>query len=104
VGEIALPLHSVPTAAPHEPLGALIDRLAAAGHGSRALIIDGGKVVGIVTPSDLARLIDVYRLAHPGLGLTAHRQDGDNYSGAGDPASDRDRPLARQTLGEEHGR
>jgi hypothetical protein len=82
----------------------LIDRLAAAGHGSRALIIDGGKVVGIVTPSDLARLIDVYRLAHPGLGLTAHRQDGDNYSGAGDPASDRDRPLARQTLGEEHGR
>ena len=104
VREIALPLHSVPTAAPHEPLSTLIDRLAAAGHGSRALIIDGGKVIGIVTPSDLARLIDVYRLAHPGPGLSAHRQDADNDSGAGDPVSDRYRQLVRQPLGEEHGR
>ena len=83
VREIALPLHSVPTAAPLEPLSALIERLAAAGHGSRALVIDGDRVVGIVTPSDLARLIDVYRLAQPGPGLTAHRQDADNYSNAG---------------------
>jgi CBS domain-containing protein len=83
VREIAVPLHSVPTAAPLEPLSALIDRLAAAGHGSRALVIDGGRVVGIVTPSDLARLIDVYRLAHPGPGLTSHRQDADSYSNAG---------------------
>ena len=83
VREIALPLDSVPTAAPHEPLSALIDRLAAAGHGRRALVIDGGRVAGIVTPSDLARLIDVYRLAQPAPGLTAHRQDADNYSNAG---------------------
>ena len=83
VREIALPLHSVPTAAPLEPLSALIERLAAAGHGSRALVIDGGRVVGIVTPSDLARLIDVYRLAQPGPGLTAHRRDADTYSNAG---------------------
>lgn len=83
VREIALPLHSVPTAAPLEPLSALIERLAAAGHGSRALVIDGGRVVGIVTPSDLARLIDVYRLAQPGRGMTAHRHDADNYSNAG---------------------
>jgi CBS domain-containing protein len=82
VREIALPLHSVPTAAPLEPLSALIQRLAAAGHGSRALVIDGGRVVGIVTPSDLARLIDVYRLAHPGPGLAAHRHDMDKYSNA----------------------
>lgn len=68
VREIALPLDSVTTAAPGEPLSALIDRLASAGHGSRALVIDGGQVVGIVTPSDLARLIDVYRLAQPGPG------------------------------------
>jgi Zn-dependent protease len=80
VQEIALPLSSVPTATPLEPLSALIERLAAAGHGSRALVIDGGKVVGIVTPSDLARLIDVYRLAHPAPGLTARRQDADTYS------------------------
>jgi CBS domain-containing protein len=83
VREIALPLRSVPTAAPPEPLSALIERLAAAGHGSRALVIDGGRVVGIVTPSDLARLIDVYRLARPQPGPTAHRRDADNYSNAG---------------------
>lgn len=77
VRDIALPLQSVPTAAPFEPLSALIERLAAAGHGSRALVIDGGKVVGIVTPSDLGRLIDVYRLAQPGPGFTTHRQDAD---------------------------
>ncbi|MGO9510915.1 MAG: site-2 protease family protein [Mycobacterium sp.] len=83
VREIALPMHSVPTAAPLEPLSVLIERLATAGHGSRALVLDGGKVVGIVTPSDLARLIDVYRLAQPGPGLTAHRQDAHNYSNTG---------------------
>ena len=81
--EIALSLHSVPTAAPREPLSTLIERLAAAGHGSRALVIDGGRVVGIVTPSDLARLIDVYRLAQPGPGPTVHRKDADSYSSAG---------------------
>jgi Zn-dependent protease len=66
VRDIALPLHNVPTAAPQEPLGALVERMAAAGRGSRALVVDGSGVVGIVTPSDLARLIDVYRLAQPG--------------------------------------
>jgi Zn-dependent protease len=80
VQEIALPLSSVPTATPLEPLSVLIERLAAAGHGSRALVIDGGKVVGIVTPSDLARLVDVYRLAHPGPGPTARRHDADKDS------------------------
>ncbi len=83
VREIALPLSSVPIAAPQEPLSALIDRLAAAGHGSRALVVDGGQVVGIVTPSDLGRLIDVYRLAHPAPGPSAHRQGAENYSNAG---------------------
>jgi Zn-dependent protease len=65
VREIALPLQSVPTAGPLEPLSALLERLATPSRGSRALVIDGGKVVGIVTPTDLARLIDVYRLARP---------------------------------------
>ena len=83
VREIAVPLHSVPTAAPLEPLSALIERLAAAGHGSRALVIDGGKVVGIVTPSDLARLIDVYRLAQPGTGPDRASSRCENYSNTG---------------------
>jgi Zn-dependent protease len=83
VRDIALPLDGVPTAAPQEPVSALLHRMAPVGPRSRALVIDGGKVVGIVTASDLARLIDVYRLAQPASGLTAHRQEGDNYSNAG---------------------
>jgi len=73
VGDIALPLHAVPTAAPQEPLTALLERMAAAGPRSRALVVDGSGVVGIVTPSDLTRLMDVYRLAQPGPAMTAHR-------------------------------
>ena len=83
VGEIALPLQGVPTAAPPEPLSALLERMAPVGPRSRALVIDAGGVVGIVTPSDVARLIDVYQLAQPAPGLLAHRQDADNYSNAG---------------------
>ena len=83
VRDIALPLESVPTAAPQEPLSALLQRMAALGPRSRALVIDGGAVVGIVTPSDVARLIDVYRLAQPAPGLTAPGQAADKYSNAG---------------------
>ncbi len=70
VGDIALPLHEVPTATPQEPLTALLERMAPAGPRSRALVTDGSGVVGIVTPSDLTRLMDVYRLAQPAM--TAH--------------------------------
>ncbi len=83
VGDIALPLPAVPTAAPQEPLGALLERMAAAGPRSRALVVEGGDVVGIVTPTDVARLIDVYRLAHPGPGLSGGRQDAGRFSSAG---------------------
>jgi Zn-dependent protease/CBS domain-containing protein len=68
VGEIALPLDAVPTATPQEPLTALLERMAPAGLRSRALVLadgsEGGHVVGIVTSADVARLVDVYRLAH----------------------------------------
>jgi Zn-dependent protease len=64
VGEIAMPLDRVPTATPDEPVTSLLERLAA-GRSSRALVVDAGSVVGIVTASDLTRLVDVYRLARP---------------------------------------
>lgn len=82
VREIALPLHDVPTAAPQEPIDVLLPRMAPVGARSRALVMEGGSVVGIVTPSDLARLIDAYRLARPASDLTANRQDANNYSNA----------------------
>ncbi|OBI27902.1 zinc metalloprotease [Mycobacterium sp. E1386] len=65
VGEVAQPLHEVPSGAPQEPLTALLERMAPAGPRSRALVFEGAQVVGIVTPTDVARLIEVYRLAHP---------------------------------------
>jgi Zn-dependent protease/CBS domain-containing protein len=66
VGDIAVPLNRVPIATPDEPVTALLERLAS-GEGSRALVVDAGRVVGIVTPSDLTRLVDVYRLAKPSV-------------------------------------
>ena len=69
VGDIAIPLSRVPIATPDEPVTALLERLAS-GQGNRALVVDGACVVGIVTPSDLTRLIDVYRLAKPDLTVT----------------------------------
>jgi Zn-dependent protease len=64
VDQIAMPLERVPTASPGESVTTLLERLgASAGH--RALVVDGGRVVGIVTAHDLTRLIDVYRLARP---------------------------------------
>ncbi|MBY0442605.1 MAG: site-2 protease family protein [Mycobacteriaceae bacterium] len=73
VREIALPLSRVPTAAPQEPLSALLQRMTPVGPDSRALVVDQGKVIGIVTPSDVARLLDVYRLARPMAGPSLRR-------------------------------
>ncbi|MCX2929840.1 site-2 protease family protein [Mycobacterium sp. CVI_P3] len=67
VREVAIPLSEVATATPNEPVIALLQRLGSAA-GNRALVIDGGHVVGIVTASDLSRLIDVYQLAMLGTG------------------------------------
>lgn len=67
VGEIAVPLGEVPTANPGEPLNVLLQRMTPVGARSRALVVDDeGRVVGIVTSGDLARLIEIYQLARPG--------------------------------------
>ena len=59
-----MPMDQVVTAAPHEALIALLERLTPSG-GSRSLVMDRGQVVGIVTASDISRLIDVHTLAVP---------------------------------------
>lgn len=64
VGEVAIRLDQVPTAAPDEPITTLLERLSA-GQTNRALVVDAGKVTGIITAHDLTRLVDVYRLARP---------------------------------------
>jgi CBS domain-containing protein len=65
VGDVALPLDRVPTARTAEPVTALIERLEPTA-GRRVLVMDdGGQVVGIVTVSDIARLVEVRMLALP---------------------------------------
>ena len=65
VGDAALPLDRVPTARTTEPVTALIERLEPIA-GRRVLVMDdGGRVVGIVTASDIARLVEVRLLAWP---------------------------------------
>lgn len=63
VSDIAMPLSDLPTATPGEPLNVLLQRMTPVGPRSRALVVDDGRVVGIVTAGDLARMIEVYRLA-----------------------------------------
>ncbi|MFY2862088.1 site-2 protease family protein [Mycobacterium sp. THU-M104] len=87
VNDIALPLHAVPTAAPQESLSALLERMAAVGPRSRALVVDGGQVVGIVTPSDITRLLDVYRLAQPAPVPALERGPNERYSRAERPGA-----------------
>jgi CBS domain-containing protein len=60
-----MPIERVPPAAPDEPLIAILEWLAPE-DGKRALVVDAGRVVSIVTASDITRLIDARRLAMPG--------------------------------------
>lgn len=65
VRDIALPMDQVPTASPQEPLTDVVHRLTPV-TGDRALVVDAGRVVGIITARDIARLIDVHELAQHG--------------------------------------
>lgn len=62
VSEAAIPRDRVPAAELHESITDLLERLNPA-CGSRAFVVDGGQVVGIVTAEDIVRLVDVRRLA-----------------------------------------
>lgn len=61
---IACPMSQVAVAAPDEPLTALLPRLDLAADG-RALVVDGGRLVGIVSPVDVVRAVEHGRLQRP---------------------------------------
>jgi CBS domain-containing protein len=65
VDDAALPLDRVPTARTTEPVTALIERLEPTARRRVLVMDDGGQVVGIVTASDIARLVEVRMLASP---------------------------------------
>ncbi len=61
VGDIKIPLAHVATAAPGEPLDALFERLSPEG-GNRVLVLDGQRLVGIVTAADITRAVEMRAL------------------------------------------
>jgi Zn-dependent protease/predicted transcriptional regulator len=56
--DLACPLGEVPQTRPDEPVVDLLDRLAGSAD-RRALVLDGGALVGIVSPTDVLRIVDV---------------------------------------------
>lgn len=64
VGDIAVSLNDVTVAKPDEPVTTLLERLGS-NHAQRALVVEAGRLVGIVTAADLSRLIEVRRLSSP---------------------------------------
>jgi predicted transcriptional regulator len=66
VADIAMPLAQIPTAAPTDLLTDLLPKLGPQSDG-RALVFDGDQLVGIVSPSDIARRMQLAELGseHP---------------------------------------
>jgi Zn-dependent protease/CBS domain-containing protein len=56
VGEVACPREDLVTASPDEPLADLLGRVSA-GEDRRALVLEGGQLVGIVSPADITRAL-----------------------------------------------
>jgi len=63
VGEVACPLADVVTCSPADDLVEVVGRMARSAD-QRALVLDGGHLVGIVSPSDITRAHEHARLAH----------------------------------------
>jgi CBS-domain-containing membrane protein len=59
---LARPIATVPTARPDEDLASLIDRVGL-GLENRVLVYDQGRLVGILSPVDVARLLAVRQTA-----------------------------------------
>jgi Zn-dependent protease len=58
VADIAHPIAAVTIASPEEPVSGLVTRLGR-GAGGRALVLEGERLVGIVSPTDVTRVLSV---------------------------------------------
>jgi Zn-dependent protease/CBS domain-containing protein len=67
LGDVACPLSDVATAAPDEPVADLLPRLTSCADG-RALVFDGGRLAGIVSPSDITRTLERLGIGRSGPG------------------------------------
>ena len=64
VRDVACPLQDVPVVGPDEPLAELIPRMAGCADG-RALVVDDGHIVGLVSPTDVMRRMEIAQLRGP---------------------------------------
>jgi Zn-dependent protease/predicted transcriptional regulator len=64
IQRVATPLEQVPVATPFEPLLEVLRRVQRSDE-SRVLVVHDGQVVGIVSPTDIARVLDRAPLRHP---------------------------------------
>ena len=62
--DVARPIEAVPTTNPREDLSALIQRIGADLE-QRVLVFDGGALVGILSPADVARVLTVRQTLGP---------------------------------------
>jgi Zn-dependent protease/predicted transcriptional regulator len=58
VGEVACPLSQVPTVRPDEPLVDALERIRDGCAEGRELVMTNGRVIGIVSPSDVSRVLE----------------------------------------------
>jgi CBS domain-containing protein len=73
VSTVTVPVDELVSTRPDESLSELVGRMSLAGHGW-ALVFDGDRLAGVVTPDDLARAAElgpaVRRWASPAAGVT----------------------------------
>jgi len=78
LGEIACAPAEVPIARPEDPLVELLDRMQGCADGRAVVVDDAGRVVGVVSSSDVARALEQADLrgfdpypAHSGADMTS---------------------------------
>ena len=72
VGEVALPLSQIAVCAPADPLTGVLQRTTRES-GGRALVLEEGHLVGILTPADITRVLEARAL------LSSHGRRGDAF-------------------------
>jgi CBS domain-containing protein len=69
VEAVMCPLAQVPTATPEELLVDLLPRLGSGCGGGWALVVQDGQLVGMMSPADIARALELAAVASPAAGL-----------------------------------
>jgi Zn-dependent protease len=69
VEAVMCPLAQVPTATPEELLVDLLPRLGSGCGGGWALVVQDGQLLGMVSPADIARTLELAAVASPAAGL-----------------------------------